>query len=152
MFVVYQAQMFVLMTNMLTVMQQQQQQFFQLFAPQAQAAVVPPQVRPVQARELRLPEFTKLAPQFTGQSPDPMVAENWVNEVEKTFKAFEVPEASKLSLAEFQLKERANDWWVAKKASMGEEVGWTGFKVLFYEKYFPESTKDKMLGQLLTLQ
>ena len=109
-------------------------------------------MRPAQARELRLPDFTKLAPQFTGQSPDPMVAENWVNEVEKTFKAFEVPEASKMSLAEFQLKERGNDWWVAKKASMRDEVDWAGFKVLFYEKYFPESTKDKILSQILALQ
>ena len=80
-----------------------------------------------------------------------MVAENWVNDVEKTFKAFEVPEASKMALAEFQLKERANDWWVAKKTSMREEVNWVRFKVLFYEKYFPESTKNKMLGQLLAL-
>ena len=62
-------------------------------------------MRPAQVRELRLPDFAKLAPQFTGQSPDPMVAENWVNEVEKTFKAFEVPETSKMALAEFQLKE-----------------------------------------------
>ena len=81
-----------------------------------------------------------------------MVAENWVNEDEKTFKAFKVPEALKMALVEFQLKERANDWWAAKKASMREEVNWAGFKVLFYEKYFPESTKDKMLGQLLALQ
>ena len=139
------------MTNILTAMQQQQQQFFQLFAPQVQAAAAPAQVRPAQARELRLPDFTKLAPQFTGQSPDPMVAENWVNEVEKTFKAFEVPEASKMALAEFQLKEQANDWWVTKKASMRDEVDWAGLKVLFYEKYFPESTKDKMLSQLLAL-
>ena len=57
-----------------------------------------------------------------------------------------------MALTEFQLKERANDWWVAKKASLREGVNWAGFKVLFYEKYFPESTKDKMLGQLLALQ
>ena len=35
---------------------------------------------------------------------------------------------------------------------MREEIGWVGFKVLFYDKYFLESTKDKMLGQLLALQ
>ena len=81
-----------------------------------------------------------------------MVAEKWISEVEKTFKAFEVPDASKMSLAEFQLKEQANDWWTAKKASMKDEVNGVGFKVLFYEKYFPDSTKDKMLGQLLALQ
>ena len=75
-----------------------------------------------------------------------MVAKSWINEVEKTFKAFEVQNASKMSLVGFQLKERANDWWTAKKASMRDEVDWAGFKVLFYEKRFPESTKDRMLG------
>ena len=57
-----------------------------------------------------------------------------------------------MRLAEYQLKERANDWWTAKKASIRDAVDWEGFKTLFYEKYFPESTKDKMLGQLLALQ
>ena len=56
-----------------------------------------------------MPDFTELAPQSIGQSPNPMVAENLINEVEKTFKALKVPDASKMSLAELQLKEWAND-------------------------------------------
>ena len=28
-------------------------------------------------------------------------------------------------------------------------VTWEGFKVMFYEKYFPSSTCDKMLNQLI---
>ena len=58
---------------------QQQQQFFQQFAQQAQAGqgqagqVVE---RPIQAREVRLPELAKLAPNFDRKSPNPVVAEN----------------------------------------------------------------------------
>ena len=130
---------------------QQQQQFFQQFAQQAQArqAQVGQVVeRPVQAREVRLPEFAKLAPEFDGKSPDPVVAENWVIEIEKTFKASNVSEAMKMPLAEFQLKDTANDWWVGEKAGQQAEVTWTAFKELFYKKYFPQSTRDAMLSRL----
>ena len=65
--------------------------------------------RSIQAREVRLPEFAKLAPDFDGKSPDPVVAESWVTKMEKTFKAFNVFEAMKMLLAEFQLKTTAND-------------------------------------------
>ena len=53
-----------------------------------------------------------------------------------------------MALAEYQLKDEANDWWVPKKANLTEQVNWTGFKVLFFEKYFPSCTRDKMLSQL----
>ena len=56
-----------------------------------------------------MPNFAKLASQFTGQSPDPMVAENWISEIEKPFKAFDILDASKMPLVEYLLKESAND-------------------------------------------
>ena len=97
--------------------------------------------RPVQAREVRLPEFAKLAPDFNGRSPDPVVAENWVTEMEKSFKAFNVSEAMKMLLAKFQLQTTTNDWWVNEKASQQAEVNWTGFKDLFYKKVLPPVNK-----------
>ena len=92
-----QNQLFALVTNMMTMMQQQQQQnqqflvqqqqqFFQQFAQQQQAnagqvgqavQVAPAEERQAQVREVRLPEFTKLALEFSGESSDPAVAENW---------------------------------------------------------------------------
>ena len=54
-------------------------------------------------------EFTKLAPPFTGQSYDPVVAENWIVDVEKAFAAGQMIEEAKLPMAEFQLKEKAHD-------------------------------------------
>ena len=64
-----------------------------------------------------MPEFAKIAPEFNGKSSDLVVAENWVTEVEKSFRAFNVSEAMKMSLVEFQLKDTTNDWWVNAKAS-----------------------------------
>ena len=59
---------------------------------------------------MNLVEFTKLAPLLTGQSSDPVVAENWIVDVEKAFALGQTTEESKLPLAEFQLKEKAHDW------------------------------------------
>ena len=84
-----------------------------------------------------MPEFSKLARDFDGKSPNPMVAKNWVTKMEKTFKAFNVPEAMKMPLVEFQLKTMVNDWWVNEKAGQQAEVTWTAFKDMFYKKYFP---------------
>ena len=64
----------------------------------------------MQVKEVKLPELAELAPDFDGRSSDPVVAENWVTEMTKTFKAFNVSEAMKMPLAEFQLKATANDW------------------------------------------
>ena len=99
-------------------------------------------------RPIGLPEFVKLAPTFDGKLNDPVIAENWVSEIEKAFAACQITEDNKMALAEYQLKYEANDWQVPKKANLTEQVNWTGFKVLFFEKYFPNCTKDKMLSQL----
>ena len=101
---------------------------------------------------MKLPEFSKLAPQFDGKSLDLVDAENWVMRVEKPFSAFEVPEWMKMPLAEFQLNELADDWWKNERANLPKPVGWEGFKVLFYKRFFPQSTKDLMLSQLWALK
>ena len=58
-------------------------------------------------------------------------------EVEKSFRAFNVSRAMKMSLAEFQLKATTNECWVNEKASHQAQMDWVGFKDLFYKKYFP---------------
>ena len=105
-------------------LQQNQQfmtQFFERFASlPAQGNVGPasPGIQTQNNKELRLTEFTKIAPQFNGRSSDPANAEYWINEVEKAFKAGQIPDDMKVPLVEFQLKERANDWWVTLKPNI----------------------------------
>ena len=57
-----------------------------------------------------MPKFARLAQDFTGQSSNPVVVENWVMEMGKAFSAFEVLERMKMPLAKYQLKETTNDW------------------------------------------
>ena len=71
-------------------------------------AAEPTRDRRDQARDVRLPEFAKLAPEFDGKSSDPVDSENWVGRVEKAFAAFEIPDRKKMPMAEFQLKDDAN--------------------------------------------
>ena len=117
---------------------QQQQNFFQQLAPQGNGGMA--QAGRPNARPIGLPEFVKLAPTFDGKSSDPTVAETWINEVEKAFAACQIADEAKMGLAEYQLKQNANDWWAPKKANLREPTTWEGFKVMFYEKYFPSST------------
>ena len=72
--------------------------------------------------------------------------------MEKAFAVGQTVEEAKLPMAEFQLKEKAHDWWTIKKLHLNEPPTWQRFKDLFYEKYFPASTRDKMLGQFLSLR
>ena len=126
---------------------QQQQAFFQQFNFQPGNAATP--VGQQFARPIGLPEFSKLAPQFDGKSNDPVDAKFWVTEVEKAFSGCRITKENKMALAEYQLKSYANDWWAAKKRNTAEAITWEGFKVMFYGKYFPSSTQDKMLSKLL---
>ena len=125
-------------------------QFFERFAPPSAQGNVGLATQRVQAqnnRELRLTEFTKIVPQFNGRSSNPADAEYWINEVEKAFRVGQIPDDMKVPLAEFQLKERANDWWVTLKPNIRvEELNWQGFKDRFYLRYFPSSTRDQMLS------
>ena len=163
-----QEQLFALVTNIMTMMQQQQQQtqqflvqqqqqFFQQFTQQArpvgqEGPAAPTGLGPARVREVRLPEFVNLTPDFTGKALDPVIAENWIKEMEKAFKAFAVTDDMKMSLAEYKLKETANDWWTSESANQRDPVTWENFKEMFYRKYFPQSTREQMMSQFLALK
>ena len=53
----------------------------------------------------------KLVKVFHGDRTDPTAATNWIDELEKAFAACNMPDDRKLSLAVFQLKKDANNWW-----------------------------------------
>ena len=86
---------------------QQQQNFYQQFAPPRNGGIA--QSGRMNAKPIGLPEFVKLAPIFDERSSDPVVAENWINEVEKAFSGCQIADDAKMALAEYQLKQHAND-------------------------------------------
>ncbi|MQL72569.1 hypothetical protein Taro_004907 [Colocasia esculenta] len=51
-----------------------------------------------------------LPPSFKGES-DPLLAESWMREIEKIFRAIRCTEDDKVTLATYMLQERADVWW-----------------------------------------
>ena len=48
----------------------------------------PTRLGPARVREVRLPEFVNLAPDFTRKALDLVLAENWIKEMEKSLQSF----------------------------------------------------------------
>ena len=82
--------------------QQQQQQQTQrlqqiLNVPRAEAPVAnAPAV--YQDRATKLPKFRRLVEEFYGDKSDPTAAESWIEELEKAFRACQIPEDQKLGM------------------------------------------------------
>ena len=56
-------------------------------------------------------QFRDLCPPDFDGSPNPLVAENWILELEKIFLLTDVSETQKVVCASFMLKEGASHWW-----------------------------------------
>ncbi|MQL83187.1 hypothetical protein Taro_015669 [Colocasia esculenta] len=80
-------------------------------------------------------------PSFKGES-DPLLAESWMREIEKIFRAIRCTEDDKVTLATYMLQERADVWWSSLLRTRFEdgavEFGWDEFVRLFRTKFVPE--------------
>ncbi|MQL95187.1 hypothetical protein Taro_027851, partial [Colocasia esculenta] len=99
--------------------------------------------------------FKRMAPpSFKGES-QPLLAESWMREIEKIFRAIRCAEEDKVSLATYMLQERADVWWSSLLRTRFEdgavEVAWDEFVRLFWAKFIPEHIQDKMEQEFLTL-
>ncbi|MQL95094.1 hypothetical protein Taro_027758 [Colocasia esculenta] len=66
--------------------------------------------------------FKRMAPpSFKGES-QPLLAESWMREVEKIFRAIRCAEEDKVSLATYMLQERADVWWAFMLRMRYEDV------------------------------
>ena len=83
-------------------------------------------------------------PSFNGEL-DPMIAEKWITRVEKIFEALGCFEEQKVVMT-FKLEGEVEHWWKMTKAGLeakGKPLTRTNFLEAFYEKYFPDSVRDK---------
>ncbi|MQM03172.1 hypothetical protein Taro_035949 [Colocasia esculenta] len=99
--------------------------------------------------------FKRMAPpSFKGES-QPFLAESWMREIEKIFRAIWRAEKDKVSLATYMLQERAAVWWSSLLRTQCEdsvvEIAWDEFMRLFRAKFVPEHIQDKMEQEFLTL-
>ncbi|MQL70349.1 hypothetical protein Taro_002646 [Colocasia esculenta] len=90
--------------------------------------------------------FKRMTPPFFKGESDPLLAERWMREIEKIFRAIRCAEDD---------KERVDVWWTSLLRTRFEdgavEVAWDEFVRLFRSKFIPEHIQDKMEQEFLTL-
>ena len=83
----------------------------------------------------------KLVKLFNGSSIDPVKIEEWIEEIEKAYRAPEVTDEHKVPFATLLLKGAANDWWKSEENLMEPPIIWLKFKKIYFKEYFPNSIR-----------
>ncbi|XP_038888017.1 uncharacterized protein LOC120077950 [Benincasa hispida] len=98
-------------------------------------------------------EFRKFNPStFDGSSVDPIIAENWIIEIETVFRHMNIPEEQKVNCATFILRGDTKFWWESTKRTIKGTVSWQQFNQAFYNKYFPLTVRYQKEVEFLNLQ
>ncbi|XP_038876366.1 uncharacterized protein LOC120068804 [Benincasa hispida] len=82
-------------------------------------------------------EFKKFnSSTFDGSSVDPIIAENWITEIETIFHHTNIPEEQKVNCVTFVLRGDTKFWWESTQRKIKGLVSWQQFNQAFYNKYF----------------
>ncbi|PKA52646.1 hypothetical protein AXF42_Ash001627 [Apostasia shenzhenica] len=97
--------------------------------------------------------FQKMHPQHFEGTTDPIVAENWLEKMEKVFDGMRCPNDRKVSLVVTVLDGEGNDWWkhyrrIHFRDRPVEAISWEEFVKAFRQKYVPHSARIKMRVEL----
>ncbi|XP_045802491.1 zinc finger CCHC domain-containing protein 9-like [Trifolium pratense] len=106
------------------------------------------------AEEERLDRFLKNNPPTFKGMYDPEGAQDWLQEIERIFRAMASTDAQRVTLATHMLKGEADRWWGNARQRMqaaGILITWAGFKGAFLEKYFPADVQSKKEMEFLGL-
>ena len=96
-------------------------------------------------------KFSKMKlPSFQG-GLEPLKAKAWVLESEKLFEVFPCAEIHKVLLATFTLQEEARRWWMLVRGT-NTTMNWAQFKGAFFEKYFPQCSRDRKVTEFEQLR
>ncbi|KAF1870575.1 hypothetical protein Lal_00025791 [Lupinus albus] len=102
-----------------------------------------------------LDEFCRRQPsQFQGGfAPD--VAIEWVQGLERIFRAMSCSDAQRVAFATYMLVKEAENWWEMTRRQMeieGQIITWEAFKSKFLQKYFPAVLKRENEREFLQLE
>ncbi|XP_018685045.2 uncharacterized protein LOC103995568 isoform X2 [Musa acuminata AAA Group] len=103
---------------------------------------------------LGIKQFKKLSPPCFSGEPDPMVAEQWMMQMEKIFDVLNFSDHQKVSFATFMLEGEAEYWWkTIRRISeiRHEHITWKVFVEKFNEKYFSDYIKEQKELEFLNL-
>ncbi|XP_028081778.1 uncharacterized protein LOC114283146 [Camellia sinensis] len=92
-------------------------------------------------------------PKFTGV-PNPKVAENWLQQIEKMLDTMGITEAAdRIALAVFELDDEADHWWeLIKNTRDVASLSWNQFRELFLNKYFPNTVRRERVKEFQNLE
>ncbi|XP_058223167.1 uncharacterized protein LOC131332874 [Rhododendron vialii] len=95
-------------------------------------------------------EFQRLGPPTYSGEPDPIAANEWLEQVTRFLDTLHVKDDDlRVDLATFQLRENAHQWWKYAKATVEEK--WDDFKKAFLAKYIPETANDALRREFQNL-
>ncbi|XP_058217483.1 uncharacterized protein LOC131328567 [Rhododendron vialii] len=116
-------------------------------------------------------EFSRRNPPvFDGTSSDPLVADHWLAQIRKLFRALNITEDNiRVGIVVVQLVGEAGEWWEsvlesrkdARRAAGTaaqvnepdvEDLTWVEFETIFEEQYFPETSRDQLREQFEKLE
>ncbi|CAA0825299.1 Unknown protein, partial [Striga hermonthica] len=93
-------------------------------------------------------QFQRLnAPTFVG-TENPTAVLEWIKDLDKIFAVLPLPDRQRVSLATYQMKEDASDWWIDHWAWRLEAelyaLTWEQMKMMVRGKFLPQSFYDRM--------
>ncbi|CAA0816886.1 Unknown protein, partial [Striga hermonthica] len=95
------------------------------------------------------------APNFAG-TENPTAVLEWIKELDKIFTVLPLPDRQRVSLAAYQMKEDASDWWIDHWARRPEAelhaLTWEQIKMMVRRKFLPKSFWDRMEHEFYHLQ
>ncbi|XP_057982211.1 uncharacterized protein LOC131167423 [Malania oleifera] len=101
-------------------------------------------------------EFIRLNPPTFEGGPNPVTAENWVQQIEEILEVLGYTKEQKVRYATFKMAGDAKRWWLFVK--MLEEqrlvkiaLTWERFKELFFNRYFPLSIREENIEEFTNL-
>jgi hypothetical protein len=100
-----------------------------------------------------LEKFRKLDPPSFKGSKDPLEADNRLKELDRLFKAMNVRDDQRVTLAVFMLKGDALEWWEStERTHEGGVVSWQQFVNLFQKRYFPDSLRLQKEAEFIRIE
>ncbi|XP_028081961.1 uncharacterized protein LOC114283349 [Camellia sinensis] len=99
-------------------------------------------------------EFRKQRPPKFTRVPDPRVAENWLQQIEKMLDTMGITEdADRIALAVFKLDDETDHWGeLIKNTCDVSNMSWNQLKEFFLNKYFPSTVRQEQVREFQNLE
>lgn len=111
-------------------------------------------VAPYEARAMvALREFKHQSPSMFKADPNPMMAEEWLEEIEMILDTLDITnEAIRVQLAAYQIAGEPKQWWkMMKEARANQTIRSKEFKEMFLAHYFPTIIRQQKVNEFLNL-